>query len=338
MGRQVPARRPPKPRATRLTRLGKLVVVGMAGVLVFAAVGVLVDRGVAPLIRPSGCTAEVDGLAVELTQEQAENAALITAIAVQRGLPARAASIALATAYQESKILNIEHGDRDSVGLFQQRTSQGWGTVEQIMDPVYSTHAFYDALVEVDGYENMEITVAAQAVQRSAFPDAYADHEADARAIASALTGNSPRAFWCETPGDADEASDRLDDSGLVSRAATVRADVESVFGTLSLGGFEPDGVSSGHMEGSAHYEGRAIDIFLRPINASNKKRGWAIASYLVANADRLSINTLIFDDRIWHAGSRSDDGWTDYHVPSTSGGDRKILEHRDHVHVDVAD
>lgn len=338
MGRQVRAGRPRQPRTTRLTRLGKVVALGTAGVLVFVGVGVLVERGVGPLIRSQGCTAEVDGLTVELTQEQAENAALITGIAIQRGLPARAASIALATAYQESEILNIEHGDRDSVGLFQQRPSQGWGTVEEILDPVYSTHAFYDELLTVDGYETMAITEAAQAVQRSAFPDAYADHEADARALASALTGNSPRAFWCEAPGDMDEASDRLDDAGLVKRAAIVREEVESVFGSVSLGGFEPGGVTSGHMEGSAHYEGRAIDIFVRPVNPDNRKRGWAIASYLVAQANRLSINTLIFDDRIWHAGSRSGDGWTNYDVPSSSGGDRAILEHRDHVHVDVVD
>lgn len=338
MARQVRAARPPKPGKTRLTRLGQAVAVGVAGLLVFVGVGVLVDRGVGPLIGTEGCTAEVDGLTVELTQEQAENAALITGISIQRGLPARAASIALATAYQESKILNIEHGDRDSIGLFQQRPSQGWGTIEEILDPVYSTHAFYDALVRIEGYETVEITEAAQAVQRSAFPDAYADHEADARALASALTGNSPRAFWCETTGDADEASDRLDEDGLVERAAIVREEIQTVFGSLSLGGFEPGGVSSGHMEGSAHYEGRAIDIFVRPISPDNRKRGWAIASYLIAQADRLSINTLIFDDRIWHAGSRSGDGWTNYDVPRSSGGDRSILEHRDHVHVDVVD
>ena len=338
MGRQVPAGRTRPTRTPRLTGLGKAVALGAAGVLVFVGVGVLIDRGVGPLMLSGGCTAEVSGLTVELTQEQAENAALIAGISIQRGLPARAASIALATAYQESKILNIEHGDRDSVGLFQQRPSQGWGTVEEILDPVHATHAFYDALVKIDGYETMEITEAAQAVQRSAFPEAYADHEADARALASAFTGNSPRAFWCETPGDAVGASDRLDDDGLVERAAIVREEVESVFGTLSLGGFEPGGVSTGHMKGSTHYEGRAIDISVRPINADSRKRGWAIASYLIAQADRLSINTLIFDDRIWHAGSRSGDGWTNYDVPASSGGDRAILEHRDHVHVDVSD
>ena len=319
-------------------RLGKAVTVGLAVLVVFAAVGILVQRGVGPLPDPSGCRAEVDGLVVELTLEQAENAALITALSIQRGLPARAASIALATAYQESKIVNVEHGDRDSIGLFQQRPSQGWGSRDEILDPVHATNAFYDALVKVDGYESMEITRAAQAVQRSAFPDAYGDHEADARALASALTGNHPGAFWCTTPGDAAEASDRLDDAGLVHRAAVVRRELESVFGPQSLGGFEPGGVTTGHMAGSAHYEGRAIDVFLRPVTPENRQRGWAMASYLVAQADRLSVNTLIFDDRIWHAGSRSDDGWTDYDVPSSSRGDRAILEHRDHVHVDVAD
>ena len=318
----------------RAVTVGAVVALGAA-----ATVVVLVDRGgVRPILGTSGCTAEVDGHTVEVDLEQAENAALISAISAQRGMPARAASIALATAYQESKLYNIDYGDRDSVGLFQQRPSQGWGTVAQLMDPVYATNAFFDALQDVDGYETMAITVAAQEVQRSAFPDAYADHEQDGRALASALTGNSPRALWCDVPGDAGEASDEIDESGLVDRASVVRRDLEARFGPLSLGGFEPGGVSSGHMEGSAHYEGRAIDVFFRPINADNRKRGWAMASYLVANADRLEVRTIIFDDRIWHAGSRSGDGWTDYRVPSSSGGDQAILEHRDHVHVDVFD
>jgi hypothetical protein len=318
-------------------RQAAIGVVVAAGAVATALV--VVDRGGVPsILDTSGCTAEVDGHTVEVDLEQAENAALITAVAVERGMPARAASIALATAYQESKLYNIDYGDRDSVGLFQQRPSQGWGTVEQLTDPVYATNAFYDALAQVDGYDTMEITVAAQEVQRSAYPDAYADHEKDGRALASALTGNSPGALWCDVPGDAEEASDELDEAGLVPRATVVRRDLEQRFGRLSLGGFEPGGVSSGHMEGSAHYEGRAVDVFFRPINPENTKRGWAIASYLVANADRLDIRTIIFDDRIWRAGSWAGDGWRDYRVPSSSGGDRAILEHRDHVHVDVFD
>ena len=90
-------------------------------------------------------------------------------------------------------------------------------------------------------------------------------------------------------------------------------------------------------MPGSAHYDGRAIDVFVRPVSAANRQRGWAVAQYLVAQADRLRIRTVIFDDRVWSAGRSSEDGWRDYRVPSGSSGDRQILEHRDHVHVDVA-
>ena len=318
----------------RSAAIGAVVAAGAV-----ATTLVVLDRGGVPsILDTTGCTAEVDGHTVEIDLEQAENAALISAVSVERGMPARAASIALATAFQESKLYNIDYGDRDSVGLFQQRTSQGWGTVAELMDPVYASNAFYDALQKVDGYDSMEITVAAQEVQRSGYPDAYADHEKDGRALASALTGNSRAALWCDVPGDADEADDTIDETGLVSRAAVVRRDLETRFGALSLGGFQPGGVSSGHMEGSAHYEGRAIDVFFRPVTDENKKRGWAMASYLVANADRLDVKTVIFDDRIWRAGSWSGDGWGDYRVPSSSGGDRAILEHRDHVHVDVFD
>ncbi len=312
-------------------------LVGVAAVTVVAAVGYGVLTNSGPL-RPfaDGCTATVDGHTVDLTVEQAENAALITAISIRRGLPARAASIALATAYQESDLYNIDFGDRDSLGLFQQRPSQGWGSQEQVLDPVYASNAFYDALVEVDGYETLEITVAAQEVQRSGFPDAYADHETDARAIASALTGNSPEGFSCDLDDDVDGADAALLDTGLTDRADVVRREALGMFGDLALGGFAPGGVRSGHIEGSAHYEGRAVDIFFRPINPQNQKRGWAVAHYLVAQADRLDIKTIIFDDRIWTV-SRSDQGWRDYDAPSSSG-DRRILEHRDHVHVDVFD
>jgi hypothetical protein len=250
-------------------------------------------------------------------------------------MPARAASIALATAYQESKLYNLESGDRDSLGLFQQRPSQGWGSRQQILNPYLATTAFYDALQRVDGYETMRVTEAAQEVQRSGFPEAYADHEADARVLASALTGQSFHAFNCSVDDDADAASRKLTKIGLTRRAAAVRREVEAVFGDLPLGGFAAGGVRDGHMEGSAHYDGRAIDIFVRPISEQNKERGWAIAQYLVAQADRLDVQTVIFDDRIWRAGSRSDDGWRNYDPPRSSG-DRAILEHRDHVHVDV--
>ncbi len=312
-----------------------LVVVASIGVVVAVAYGVL--NHVAPLLRPDECTATVDGRTVTLDPEQAENAALITAVSVNRGMPARAATIALATAYQESKLYNLDAGDRDSAGLFQQRPSQGWGSVEQVTNPYYATNAFYDALEKIDGYDSMVVTEAAQEVQRSGFPEAYADHEGDARVLASALTGNSRHAFSCRYTDAPAEASDRLKASGLTRRADAVRREVTEVFADPPLGGFAPGGVSTGHMEGSAHYEGRAVDVFVRPISSANKTRGWAIAHYLVAQADRLKIRTVIFDARIWTSGTRSEDGWRDYDPPSSSG-DRAILEHRDHVHVDVFD
>jgi hypothetical protein len=110
-------------------------------------------------------------------------------------------TVALAAAIQESDLRNLDYGDRDSVGLFQQRPSQGWGTVEQIRDPRFATNAFYDHLEEVAGWEQIPVTEAAQAVQRSGHPLGYADHEADARLWARALTGEVPfGAVTCSLP------------------------------------------------------------------------------------------------------------------------------------------
>jgi hypothetical protein len=318
----------------RLWAVGAVVALVAGGVVTWL---VLRDT-VVPYVAGDRCTATVQGSTVRLAPEQAENAALMAAISVRRGLPARAATIAIATAYQESKLVNVDYGDRDSLGLFQQRPSQGWGTPEQVRDPVYAINAFYDALTQVDGFETMEVTVAAQEVQRSGYPRAYADHEADARVLASALTGESWRAFHCTATDEPGRAQARLDDSGLTRRAAAVRDDLQAAFGPQSLGGFAPGGVRDGHMAGSAHYDGRAVDVFFRPVTAEARTRGWAMAHYLVAQAGRLHIRTVIYDGRIWTAGWRSGEGWRRY-TPDTSGKSAEtaaILEHRDHVHVDV--
>jgi len=316
---------------------GVAVVAALATVAlaVVVVVRVVSGHGV-PFLAADVCRAQVDGRTVSLDPQQARYAGLIAAISVERQLPARAATIALATAYQESKLRNLEGGDRDSVGLFQQRPSMGWGTVAQLRDPAYAANAFYDALVRVPGYTSLPVTEAAQAVQRSGFPDAYADHEADARVLASALTGNSPGAFSCRIDDAGEGGSLALRASGLTGRADLIRRDVLATFPDVPLGGFEPGGAQSGHMAGSAHYDGRALDIFVRPIDDANRTRGWAIAQYLVSQADRLHIKTVIFDAKIWTAGDRSGQGWRDYTVPASSSGDRAILEHRDHVHVDV--
>ncbi len=232
----------------RLLAVGLVAALGIGGLVAYVA---LSGGGVPQLFPPvERCEASADGRHVELDLEQSGNAALIAAISVRRGMPARAATIALAAAYQESDLRNLDYGDRDSVGLFQQRPSQGWGTRAQILDPEHSITAFYDALEQVDGYRELPVTEAAQRVQRSGFPDAYADHEPDARVLASALTGNSRAAFWCTVDDDRDEQAADLDDSGLTARAASVRADLARTFGELPLGGFAPGGVRDGHMAG----------------------------------------------------------------------------------------
>jgi cell wall-associated NlpC family hydrolase len=115
--------------------------------------------------------------ASNLSDEQRRNAATIIQTARDMGAPPRAWLVALATAMQESTLRNINYGDRDSLGLFQQRPSQGWGSPGQITDPVYSTTIFIQRLLAVPGWADMPVTVAAQIVQRSAFPDAYTKWE-----------------------------------------------------------------------------------------------------------------------------------------------------------------
>jgi hypothetical protein len=324
-------------RTDEAGRAGGVLLTLVLGLALVAGIGYAVLTGAGPFPEPEGCTAEVGDVRVELTREQAENAATIAAIGVRRGLPARAVSIALATAYQESKIRNLDYGDRDSLGIFQQRPSQGWGTEAQIQDVHYATNRFYDELETVDGYATMRITEAAQTVQRSGFPEAYEDHAEDGRVLASALTGWSPAAFTCVASPEADEAQPETR-SGLTRRARTVLRDLERSFGDLPVGGFAPGGVDTGHMEGSAHYDGRALDVFFRPVNEANNRRGWAVAHYLAAHGHRLEVDHVIWDARIWSTGLRSKQGWRDY-SPGRSGAsasERAILEHRDHVHVDV--
>ncbi|MFC4018780.1 hypothetical protein ACFOW4_12620 [Micromonospora sp. GCM10011542] len=137
-----------------------------------------------------------------LTQAQMDNAKVIVDVGLQLKMPRRALVVALSTAMQESNLYNLASdvlpesaqypnqgsgSDHDSVGLFQQRPSSGWGTVADLMRPAYAARVFYLALAEIPGWQDMSITAAAQAVQISAFPDAYAQHEERATIVAEAL-------------------------------------------------------------------------------------------------------------------------------------------------------
>jgi hypothetical protein len=215
--------------------------------------------------QPS-CRAVALGHEVSFTPEQSANAATITAVALKRGLPARAATIANATAIQESKLRNIRFGDRDSLGLFQQRPSQGWGTEAQILDPVYATNKFYDALIKIDGYQAMEITKVAQLVQRSATPQAYADHEQEGRVLASTLAGHSPGGFGC-----------RLDDATVNTPAATIAAHLTAELGV------------------PATVQGKTIQVA-----GGNAQVAWAAGAWAVAHAEADGIDSVTVGDRTW--------------------------------------
>jgi hypothetical protein len=132
------------------------------------------------------------------TAEQLSNAKAIVDAGKAMGLPPRAWTIAVATSLQESNLKNLGHlgerNDHDSQGLFQQRPSSGWGTVEQITNPTYSATAFYKGLVDVSGWQSMPLTTAAQKVQVSAYPDHYAKHETQAGDTIAAIHGAGPYA------------------------------------------------------------------------------------------------------------------------------------------------
>ncbi len=179
-------------------------------------------------------------------------------------------------------------------------------------------------------------SVSARAVRRglsaakssAAVADAIDISEEDARVVASALTGRRPHALSCKHGGADEEERDRLNRSGLTARAAAVRRDLEQAFGPQRVGGFAPGGVTSGHMPGSAHYEGRAVDVFFRPVTKRNRAKGWATAQYLVAHADRLSVNTVIFDGRIW-THRRSIQGWREYSVDTANRSAQVVADPR---------
>lgn len=287
------AHRPPRRSAASRVGCAALTALVLLGGAVGAVVWFL--DGTGPAAASRRCTAAVDGTAWALSADQTDNAALIAVTAAQRGLPARAATIGLATALQESRLINIDYGDRDSIGLFQQRPSQGWGTVEQIMDPVYSTGKFYDGLVRVPGYTELPVTEAAQAVQRSGFPDAYAQHETRSRAFASALTGWSPATLHCDLdpaagPGDPDVVAARVqrDFAGSVSTAV--------------------DAAASGGDGG----EGTVVLLDPAALTAATggdaTRSGWAVAQWAVAVAEALDVQAVAVGDAAWARGGT---GWT---------------------------
>jgi len=178
-------------------RKGLAVVVLLAVLLIVVAVVVhSATSGTRSRAEPP-CSATIGATTYRLDLAQAANATTIAAVAGRDGLPDHAVTVALAAALQESGLHNLAGGDLDSLGLFQQRPSQGWGTRAEILTPRFAAAAFFQRLARVANWQNLSVTDAAQRVQRSAAPDAYAQWESEARVLAEALTGEAPAAFAC---------------------------------------------------------------------------------------------------------------------------------------------
>jgi hypothetical protein len=247
-----------------------LALAGALGIVV--VVRSLGDSISLPRLGPD-CTVRAGG-EVDLDFVQMANAATITAVGVRRKMPERAVVVALAAALQESKLENLEDGDRDSLGLFQQRPSQGWGPAEKIGDPRYAAGRFYSALKKVKGWKTMRITEAAQRVQRSAYPNAYDKWADEAAILAKALTGRATGAVACTLSGDP-----VLRGNAAVTALLTgLRLD----WGTaLARTAEQPSGLT---------------------VEAADAPAGWRYAHWLVSHARSTGLERVRFADREWQA------------------------------------
>jgi hypothetical protein len=220
------------------------------------------------------CTVNANG-EVTLDPVQMVNAATITAVGVRRSMPERAVVIALATALQESKLENRTGGDRDSVGLFQQRPSQGWGPADKLKDPRYASSHFYTALKKVTGWQKMSITEAAQRVQRSAFPNAYEKWANESAVLARALLGQATAAVACTV-------------SGKPVLRGTAAA-------TALVQGLRLDWGASLDQIAAEQAAGLTVQV-------TDASAGWRYAHWLVSHANESGVERVQFANLEWHA------------------------------------
>lgn len=175
-------------------------------------------------------------------------------------------------------------------------------------------------------------TAAALRSQGLEAPDTSGINEEVIRQLMDGPPDDAGPSFHCRAAAATDLAVEQVTDTGLTPRAEQVRRAMDEVFGEQSLGGFALGGVGQGHGEASTHYNGRAIDIFYRPVTEDNRREGWILAHWLVAHAADLDIQYIIFDDKFWSAHLARGQ-WHSYEAPAPGN---EILRHLDHVHVDV--
>jgi len=277
------------------------VLAVIAGVGVYVAVHSL-SNGLPLHLVTQQCVVDGSGASgapdrVVLAPPQMANAATIAAVGIRRGLPTQAVVVALATALQESKLENLAGGDRDSIGLFQQRPSMNWGTPQQISDPRYAAGAFYSALVKVNGWTTMPVEDAAQAVQHSADGKAYQRWVGQAQVMATALTGAEGNAVAC-TITDQPNRRGAAAASALAQSLATDWGQVDAVPDTGLLG----------------------IELAV-----DGEQTGWQYAHWLVAHSADQNIKSVRFGDEFWTARTGT---WTRSTGDRTvAAGDRVVAE-----------
>lgn len=266
--------------------------------------GYRVDQHFQQMLIVPGCQAGYGSSAIPLDFEQTRDAATIADVAVYDHLPHQALTIAYATAIQESKLNDVDYGTSDSVGIFQQRPSEGWGSRQQLEDPVYASQAFFErgpsALTKIPGYATMSVSQAAQKVQRSADGSAYQEWAEEASLLATDFT-TAPHAVTCwynpSSQASANGVSGQLNLAGAVQK-------LEETFGTPRA-----DGV----VTSAASANSGKSEIF----NVASGG-GWAVANWLVANASSFGITQVSYGGYQWTA-SLTETSWQA--APSPAGG-----------------
>lgn len=274
--------------------------------LVLVAAGYLIYHSFRNVTSPPplpGCRAGTGVQAIDLDPEQAEVAATIAGVAARHRLPRQAVTIALAAALQESKLHNLDYGDRDSVGIFQQRPSEGWGSATQLQDPVYATTKFYTALAKVHGYTAMPVYQAAQEVQHSADGSAYQQWTDIARQLTGYFTGKSPHGVSCwYTP------------AGKANLAGVER----QIGQTFGPGGRKAVVVRI-TTDRSGQKKSSTAVLHVRPA------AGWTVASWLVAHAQAYHLSQVRYAGFSWKAASGSM-GWQRVSNPTSPSGKTGIV------------
>ncbi len=355
----------PRPLVVALIVLGMVASLALPAAMVaglgFAFVALSGTQGTtlsADCLPPGGgITATAASSTTSLDATQLRRAEEVVRAGEQRRIPSYGVVIALATTLTESRLrmlandgrgsdlrreqrgvtasLEYPHDgvgtDHGSINAFQQQWPS-WGSMDELMSMDVSAGKFYQALLKVPGWEDLPVTVAAQRVQRSAFPDAYAPWEPLARALYAKFAGKGnscqgpAQGMTCPSTGLAAE-------HGMTPDALRVLRCAHQQFPAVGgwIGNYLPSGPSD-------HATGRAVDIIIPDWETpGGAAYGWSIATWMRSNASQLGVKYVIFHDHIWSV-LRNDEGWRPYRNPQVAapGDGDPSQRHTNHVHVSV--